>query len=301
MDYICGIDGGGTSTRTAISYRGRIISIGESGSSNIYAVGEEQAIKNIASALKSALAPLNLNSDIVVSTHIGAAGLGKEENIRFFKERLKKLLPSSIISCSNDGELLLSSSGLALIAGTGSIAIGKNEEGLVIRSGGFGWRLGDEGSAFHIAKEAIRRTLRSKEKVDLDTALDKDISAFFPVKTLNEIIYYVNSDERKKDDIASFAPVVIKRAKDNDELAIDILKREIDELALLIKSLIKRLPPPYNKSITLSGGVFIHNAFIREALIKKVNKDYPEFSFIAADERTALEGAIAFALKNLNS
>lgn len=300
MEYYCGLDGGGTGTRCAIAAEGRIIARGKGGCANIYAVGETEAKTNILRAIRETITAAGLQLKDIAGLHMGAAGLGKKSNLQSLEEFFRKLLPDTVCTLSDDAALLLpSGSGIAVIAGTGSIAIGQNCAGERIRAGGFGWRLGDEGSAFHIAKEAARRTLRSLEGMDLPTGLDQEILDFFPLRDISGLIYYFNDEARTKKEIADFSVRVIRRMKEGDPLAADIIAKEEEETALLIESIISRLEEPYEKHVILSGGVLIHNSGISQEVIALVKERHPEFSISVADEDTALLGALEIARRNL--
>lgn len=300
MNTAIGIDGGGTSTRTVLSIDGYIKASYRTGASNIYAAGFENALKAITEGIDRCIKEAGLNEKTPMAIHIGGAGMGSIQNKTKIKSLLSSFYPSSIINISDDITVLTpelgdSRSGIILIAGTGAIAYGQNISGMSIRSGGYGWRLDDEGSSFYIAKEAIKRTLKSCEQIDLKTSLDKAICRHYGVNSVDEIIYYINDDERKKTDYSSFTPEVIKLAEKGDLLAEDIIQKTVDAQFNLIESIAKRLSQPFAKTILLSGGLLLNEKYLSTKLMKKLYTAFPEYTVKTADSDSAVRGALSMA------
>ncbi len=306
MNTAIGIDGGGTSTRTVLSIDGYIKASCRTGASNIYAAGFENAVKAIIEGIDSCIREAGLNEKTPMSIHIGGAGMGSIQNKTKIKDLLSSFYPSSIINISDDIAVLTpelggSRSGIILIAGTGAIAYGQNMSGMSIRSGGYGWRLDDEGSSFYIAKEAIKRTLKSCEQIDLKTSIDKVLCRHYGISSITEIIYYINDDERKKTDYSSFTPEVIKLAEKGDLLAEDIIRKAVDAQFNLIESITKRLSPPFDKTILLSGGLLLNEEYLSARLIEKLNTTFPEYTVKTADKDSAVRGALSMAEEYLKT
>ena len=300
MNIAIGIDGGGTSTRTALSIDGTVKASYKTGASNIYAVGLKNAIKAITDGIDNCIADAGLNRQTPMSIHIGGAGMGNMQNKAKLKEILAPFYPSSIINISDDIAVLTpelgdNRSGIILIAGTGAIAYGQNINGVTIRSGGYGWRLDDEGSSFYVSKEAIKRTLKSIEQMDLKTSLDKALCRHYRIKTVDEIIYYINDDNRKKNDYSSFTPEVIRQAELGDILAADIVQKTVNAQFKLIESIAKRLSPPFDKTILLSGGLLLNEEYVLHKLKAKIGKAYPEYTVKTANKDSAVLGALTIA------
>ena len=302
MKIFFGIDGGGTSTRMRIEDEaGNMLHTASSVSSNIYAVGPDSAascLENlISSGIKSAKAE---NAEIYGC--IGSAGFGRKRECSMIGEKLKASFPSAHISLVTDGEILLAGAldmapGIALIAGTGSLAIARDGNGNMHRAGGMGWRLGDEGSAWWIASEAIRRTLRSLEGRDISTGMLLPLLKHYKLSDPAEFITLVNSAETEKGYIASGARIVTDMAIRGDRLARDILGKGADELVLLVSSLTpffaeRKIP------LVLYGGVLEHDEYIRALLSERLSILPVE---ITKPKHTALEGALMIARHSAGS
>jgi N-acetylglucosamine kinase-like BadF-type ATPase len=157
-----GIDGGGSKTAFVLEdENGRILGRTETGPSNWLSAGKEEAGRNIAAGIRQ----LKSVPDVV---GCGFAGAGRPDGIQFFKDSLSALLPKAQIFVETDafvsyvGAIGLEP-GMLLIAGTGSIAIGRRPDGSMIRVGGWGPIFGDEGSGFWIGREAIQAALRAND------------------------------------------------------------------------------------------------------------------------------------------
>jgi N-acetylglucosamine kinase-like BadF-type ATPase len=157
-----GIDGGGSKTAFVLEDEsGKIIGRAETGPSNWLSAGKEEAGRNIAAGIRQ----LNSVPDVV---GCGFAGAGRPEGIQFFKDSLSALLPKARIFVETDAFISYIGAiglepGILLIAGTGSIAIGRRADGSMIRVGGWGPIFGDEGSGFWIGREVIQAALRAND------------------------------------------------------------------------------------------------------------------------------------------
>ncbi|MBI4472030.1 MAG: hypothetical protein HY646_05140 [Acidobacteria bacterium] len=161
MIYL-GIDGGASKTTFLLSDdHDRELFRTQSGPSNWASVGSDTA----ASEIQKGLDNLPAKPDVVCG---GFAGAGRADAAAFYRGILESALPSSRIIVVSDGIVAYAGAigtdpGVLLLAGTGSIAIGRTPDGTMVRAGGWGPHFGDEGSGFWIGREAIRAALRAKD------------------------------------------------------------------------------------------------------------------------------------------
>jgi len=292
------LDGGGTRCRLAIwNEEKQIVYQDEGASSNPYAVGFEGAKKNVLALLDTAKAQQSVANMPIKGLCFGSAGLARrQEQVKWkaiFDEFFKTDFPRILAS---DAEILLTGShmavsGLGLIAGTGSICIGRNEMGKMVRSGGLGSALGDEGSAWWIAMQAVQRTLRSKERRDIETSMDKAIRAFYHLEDWQDCVPFFNDRNLTKAVVADFAPYVTSYANKGDLLAKDILSEAAEELVKLVLSVQGRMEQPFSARLTLAGGVLEHDSTIRSLFLKRLPSDI----VVCPTKGTALEGALLLA------
>src|SRR5262249_13889324 len=129
--------------------------------------------------------------------------------------------------------------GVVLIAGTGSIAMGMNAARHVERSGGWGPTLGDEGSGYDIARQALKAVIASFDGRAPKTVLTDRICEQFGIETAKDLPGVIYSGDHNGDSesvaIASLARLVAEAATEGDEVARDILARagkDLGELAV---------------------------------------------------------------------
>lgn len=292
------LDGGGTRCRLAIwNEEQQIVYQNEGASSNSYAVGFEEAKKNVIALLDIAKTQPKVGEMPIKGFCFGSAGLARwqeqEKWKSVFDDYFKCEFPRILVS---DAEILLIGShreisGMSLIAGTGSICLGRNNEGKMVRSGGMGCALGDEGSAWWIAMQAVRRTLKSKEQRDIETSMDKQILTFFHLVDWRDCISFFNDKNMTKAAVADFAPFVTTYANKGDLLAKEIIREAAEELVKLVISVQQRLEKPYKSHLTLAGGVLEHDTTVRSLLLKNLPADIT----VCPTKGTALEGALLLA------
>ena len=212
--FFFGIDGGGTHARIAImNGAGDIIARGETGSTNIYSVPEDQVVKNLAGLLDAALAASSLSKTDLAAGCMGSAGLGRPGEQKIYRAFFDRLLGGGFpLKLCTDGEILLVGGlrqleGYGLIAGTGSLALGRTAAGELVRAGGHGYLLGDEGSAAWIGRTAIARCLRSSEGRDLPSSMLPALLDAAQLKDGADLIRYVHHDADKAA-IAALSPAV---------------------------------------------------------------------------------------------
>lgn len=267
MIYRIGVDAGGTHT-AAVAYgpQGERLAETQAGPGNGTA-GGTAATENILAAIAACrdamvgecsgvLAAVAGNA-VCVGVLVGMAGLdpAAAPALRaLFSERLG--VPCAVIS---DGELALCAvhqggDGLLIIAGTGSIAYGRHG-GTLLRRGGWGHILGDEGSAYAIVTSAIRQGLDDLDDGQPEHPLTQALLRAAQANRLRELVERVYS--RPKADIAVLAPVVAELAATGDQRAADILTHAGQELARMAAALSRRLELS-SPQVALSGGILAH-------------------------------------------
>jgi N-acetylglucosamine kinase-like BadF-type ATPase len=126
--------------------------------------------------------------------------------------------------------------GIAIIAGTGSIAFACNAEGRTARAGGWGYVFGDEGAAFDIARQALRAALRVEEGWGPPTSLRQVLCEATGSASANHVLHRFYGPEWPRARVATLAPLVDEAAVNGDHVAQHILENAAQELALLAAS-----------------------------------------------------------------
>ena len=190
------------------------------------------------------------------SVCLGLSG-GYEDKESFAKE----LIASEKYKLTHDAEIALIGAtagqpGIIIIAGTGSIAFGRNAQMKTARAGGWGYIFGDEGGGFDIVRKALRRALQFEEGWGPPTRLHKALLDVSGAASANELLHQLyNKFDRHK--IASYAPLVTQAAEQEDKVALEVLKEAAEGLARYTSAVYNQL---FKNSeivqIVAVGGIF---------------------------------------------
>ncbi|AQS07392.1 N-acetylglucosamine kinase [Clostridium beijerinckii] len=271
MKYIIGVDGGGTKTEAvAYDFQGNIIVTSVKGFANLLN-NREKALNNIVDSIREIIDVLK--EDELVDLYLGIAGSEVGDNAKIIKDTIKNELKTDCV-LMNDAEIALKAmlrgnDGILTIAGTGSIAFGvKNNSS--VRCGGWGNLLGDEGSGYKIAIDAIKRMIFEEEnslpKSELTTRIMKRLGA----KSIGEVVTFVYSST--KDEIASLAEIVSILGEEGNKIAEEILVNEGVDLAKTVINVYRKLKFE-SCSIALVGGVIRKAKILRKSFEKYLREN----------------------------
>ncbi|EJP6472142.1 ATPase [Clostridium botulinum] len=264
MDYIIGVDAGGTKTE-AIAYnlKGDELAREVTGFGNLV-LNEKEAINNVCNSIKTCI--YKLGKEELKKIYIGAAGMEVSNNAYILEKNIKESFGTDVLIV-NDGELALKAvlkgqDGILTIAGTGSICIGiKNN--IKDKCGGWGHLLGDEGSGYSIAIKALKRMIYEEELNLEKSKLHEEILKTLNIKSIDEICTFVYSST--KDKIASLTTLVSKLAEEGEENAIFILKEEGEALGQITERVYNRLNFNSKYAIGIKGSVIEKSKVLRQA------------------------------------
>ena len=175
---------------------------------------------------------------------------------------LRELIAADRMTVTHDAWIALSGAlagepGIAVIAGTGSIAFGRNSENRTARAGGWGYVFGDEGGGFDLARHALRAALRYEEGWGPPTALHASLLAAASARNANELLHRFYTPEFPRAVIASYSRLVDEAALQGDAVAQKLLTQAAQELALLGQAVYGQLfGPKGSASVAYIGGVF---------------------------------------------
>ncbi len=168
---VVGIDAGGSRTRAAYARDGVEVRRSEAGAANPTTAGLDAAAETMAVLVRAVTA-----GEAVDAIAVGAAGAGRPPVARALEARLAAVFPAARVAVVDDARIVLLTAapgpGIALVAGTGSLAYAEHGERTAY-VGGLGYMAGDEGSAFAIGLAAVRlygRALDGRRRPDETTA-----------------------------------------------------------------------------------------------------------------------------------
>ena len=298
--HVLGVDGGGSATRSVIiSTKGEVLATAEAGPSNPITIGAERALANILEAVDEASTRCGVHE--FLASRLGVAGTDRS---RLRQELLDGMHPSfgdtAIVS---DAASALAGGtgcrpGVVVIAGTGSIAYGENRLGETARAGGWGWKLGDEGSGYTIGLKAILTALRAQDGRSPETVLKQKIVSHLGLGRLEGIIDWVYEPGREPRDIAYLVPLVREAEAEGDEAAALVMAEAGAELGFVANAVIRRLGMSGEFPVSLNGGVFKQPSGYIIAFEEVVRREAPECALIKP-RMPPLLGSGLLALKSL--
>jgi glucosamine kinase len=274
VPYYLGIDGGGTKTTCAVGDESRLLATATAGPSNIVRVGEAQARESLHQSVLRACAAAGIAPAQVARTCVGGSGAARPELAEAVRRALAEILPTPI-DVVGDIQIALEAAfdagpGVIVIAGTGSIAYGRDRHGKTARAGGWGFAIGDEGSAHWIGRSAVSAVLRAADRAGAnpDARATFERSQFvaalmkvWGVVSLSDLARAANSIPPP--DFAALFPAV---AASGDVHALQVLSNAGRELAQVAAVVVNRLFPkdePGAVPVAMIGGVFRHAVLTR--------------------------------------
>ncbi|CAI7594195.1 unnamed protein product [Penicillium manginii] len=282
------IDGGGTKCAVSIYAGSSVLARAQAGACNFQSMNIEDLMAEIMEAIMKTVSQLpsqyhHAIEEIPKFTAVwaGIAGVHHSSHREVLVARLENLLKVSISS----GSLILTSdsallgacigmdgtvdTGIALIAGTGSVAaaFGRDTRGEMLqigRTGGWGPLLGDQGSAFDIGKQALQALFATIEASQGDddyclSELESRVLDRIGQEKKNLLYYILYSDTQPRHLVGSLAKVVTElgfQTNSPDLAALDILKSAARSLTQLVLPLIRpRICEPKEGRLILSGAL----------------------------------------------
>ena len=301
MSFFLGIDGGGSKTSCLIGDENSLLGTATSAGSNVVRVGEHRARESLGAAVREACAAAKVAPTQIERTCIGIAGGARPEIAGVVRQILSGFV-SGQIEVVGDMVIAMeaafgSGPGVIVIAGTGSIAYGRNSKGETARAGGWGFAISDEGSGHWIGQSAVAACMRAYDEQRQETAdvLLENIMNSWDVATREQFVVAAN----KSPDFAGLLPAVLSAADAGDAVARTVLSQAGAELAALAKIVIARLFGNAGAvPVAVSGGVFCNSALVRQVVDENIRSTHPHASLNMA-VIDPVKGALALARRNL--
>ncbi|MDI3517923.1 MAG: hypothetical protein PWQ34_70 [Caldanaerobacter sp.] len=272
--FFLGVDGGGTKTKFAlIDDQLKIHSTFETTTSHIAQVGVEGVVRVLQEGLKSVLFEGGVCKEEIKYAVLGMPGYTEvKANDIQIERAVKEVFGFTNYHIVNDAEVgwagaLACQPGINIVAGTGSIAFGVDEEGRRERIGGWGEFVGDEGSAYWIAKKTLEVYSKQKDGRLPKTVLVDIIDEKYGIKDKFEIIDIMhNRFKLKRDKIAELSLYTFEAAQKGCRYSAEIFEKAAYELFLHVEGLMKKMR--FSKPILVSyvGGVFKAEELILQPL-----------------------------------
>ena len=277
--YVIGIDAGGSKTVCQVGEPdGRVLGEARGPGANLQSAGELQVEMVLHDVMTEAMAGL---PGAPAAVCVGMAGVDRPNDARVMRAMLARLCRGSRALVVNDALIALEAGapgapGIVLIAGTGSIAYGRDAHGHAARAGGWGHVLGDEGSGFWLGRQALRAVLRAADRRSEPTALAAPVMAHLGVTREQELVQPVYEGGMKPQLVAGLASIVGEVADAGDPVATHIVNVGVGELAAAALSVARRLAlMDCEMPLPLAGGVFRAVPRVRTLVIQRLAELMP--------------------------
>nr|WP_218847154.1 BadF/BadG/BcrA/BcrD ATPase family protein [Psychromicrobium silvestre] len=250
------MDIGGSKTRGILWQDGEVVADQQTGSANVQNVSVEEARKNLAELFAQFPAAQLSQLDQVFA---GSGGIDTEADAEALAALIRPNVSGVPVTVVHDTRLLLAaghaSTGVAVIAGTGSAAWGTNDDGEQVRAGGWGYLLGDEGSGYWLGREAVRHSLH---RMNLGLAPDGLTQALLEACKLEqpgELIAHFHSGTTRRY-WASMSPLVFEAAAKAHPESLQMIEQAGKDLATMAAQVATQLK--LAGPIVLGSGLGMH-------------------------------------------
>jgi len=172
---------------------------------------------------------------------VASRGVWTRAERQALARRLRRFAPRVVVISDVEAAYLAAlgpSPGVLLLAGTGSIALGRDRRGRWSRAGGLGPLLGDDGSAFTVGRAWLR-------------------SSSVPPSRARHIATAPDAVAR----IAALAPSVLRRARKGNRTAQRIVREAQHALADLVETAAKRGHQRQSIQVSWAGGLLTNENF----------------------------------------
>ena len=222
--------------------------------------------------------------DIAVFALAGIDSKQDKENVRLIIEEVCRSCQLEVRKylIENDAESTMIGAtgkkpGVLLISGTGSIVFAHDAKGKVVRSGGWGHRVGDEGSGYWMGREVLRAIFRMEDGRGPSTILKYEVLQELNLNAVGDIAEWLyNGSTYSVDRIAKLSAVLARCVEQGDDVSIRIAEEAADELALLIVSVLRKCKLENRKlSVYLNGGTITHFRMLRVELENRLKAQLP--------------------------
>lgn len=310
LRYVIGLDGGGTKTTAELcDSAGNVLATTSGGPSNFQVIGVERAARTIVDLVQTCCHSVGCPPGRIGSVLAGLTGAGRA----FDRRRMARAIRAEAakrgeklkrVGIESDARIALEAAfsggpGIIVIAGTGSIVFAKNGRGTVLRSGGWGRIIGDEGSGYALGRELLRAVAAEIDGRGKKTMLRPLLAKEAGLKTQPDIIRAIYKEDF---DVASVAPLVTTAAERKDQVARAIVKAAASDLVRVIVPVAKKLRPRTRTKATVPlvfvGSVLTSKNEFSSAVRRALRSFCPEVS-LRKQDAAPVHGASLMAIRLL--
>lgn len=299
MKYLIGMDGGGTKTKCVlVDINLKIIFETTGGPSNFLVIGTEKVSETILNLVNDITISQKISSNDIDAIVLGTTGGGRRSDAeilesQIIKDAKQKSLTINKFNVESDARIALEGAfsgkaGSILIAGTGSIMFGKDENAEIYRVGGFGRYIGDEGSGYRIGRKGLNAVARYFDGRSKSTKIADLLAQEFSIASSEQLITEVY---RNNFNIAAVAPIVFDAAESGDITAQKILEDEADELLLHVTAMKIKLNVELLK-VSLIGSILTTPNYFSYLFNEKVVRRFNDVKIMEAEHSPEFGAAL---------
>lgn len=274
--YFAGVDGGGTKTAAVlVDQHGTEIARNQTTTSNSAVIGHEKAVETLRDLISSTAESAGIKLPLA-GIWCGLSGSDRPEDHIRLRPGLEDL--TADLRLTNDAELAMGALpnhvGVALVSGTGSIALGRNTAGERRRASGWGHISGDYGSGYDVARKALYQFSAMVDGYGPETSLVQRLTDYWHLPEPYSIINRVYDPRTSKGDIARLSRIVVEEAADGDEVSQQILRDVAADLATYADAVARKLQLGPTLDLALVGGMLTHVNVFRQQVLDRLSKQW---------------------------
>jgi N-acetylglucosamine kinase-like BadF-type ATPase len=303
--YVAGVDGGASKTVAIIGNQtGEVLGMGKSGSSNYHNITAPEAGRAVKKAIYEAKREAGIVGKPVEIAVVALAGMDSPRDSLIGSRFVRKTKVARHAYVVHDSIAALyavthGEPSVIVISGTGSVSAGINSTGRYARSGGYGYLISDEGSAFEIGKKALVAAFQAIDGRAPPTRLVSILKRSYRVKRLENALSKIYSKRLSVEQMARLAPLVA-RAASSDEVCRRILTEAGTSLAELACAVARRLKMTDSQfTVAIAGGNFKAGRKLLGPFKARIRQECPRARFAATIIEPAM-GALALAVSALD-
>jgi N-acetylglucosamine kinase-like BadF-type ATPase len=280
MPYFLALDIGGTKTDYLLADETRELARVRTGTIKRMRTDASTAAANLDQALTELTALSGISPREITRTCIGTAGETVPLVTNWLREAFAARVSGDLILLG-DVEIALDAAfqgrvGVLAMAGTGSNVAGRMPDGTLITAGGWGPELADQGSGNKIGREGLRAAFLARDEQRPTLLLDA-ILDFWHLASVSLLVEHANS--RPSPDFSQLTELILRCASEGDAVAAEVLRREGEDLAHLVRVVLRRIhaaaPASTLPSLAFTGSIMEKVQPVREALIASVRTEFP--------------------------
>lgn len=279
---ILGADGGGSKTAVrvaAVAGNGELETLGDGfgGPSNVRAVGRAHAEINLNVAVDAALRDAGIENEAIDYAVLGLAGSSLPDVQAFIRDWAARRSLATTVDIVHDADPVLAAGipdgdGIALIVGTGSVAIGVDQGGKRSVTGGWGHLFGDTGSGYDLGRRALAAVADAVDGIGPPTVLVERITQRLATDNPRELLLRLDEAVDVRREMAALAPILLHAAEDGDAAALAIVDAAAESTARLVQANARKLGFAADAPVAAAGGIVCRSALYRKVLLEKLRR-----------------------------